>query len=101
MDAKAFIKNNLGNLLDESKVYPTELPEELKNWYCYLETTGHVIMAILKDDYSEEVEMSNYLVPCPVKAVMRDYEIRGGFVVVDLNYEPQTGLIVKDGDVEF
>ncbi|PCI30027.1 MAG: hypothetical protein COB67_02850 [SAR324 cluster bacterium] len=101
MDPETFVLSTFRNLLVPDKEYITPLPPELQKWYCYMQTTGHIILCVLKDDYVEERDLRNHLIPIPVKSALRHYKVKRGHIVVDLDYSPERGLIVYDGDIEF
>ncbi len=60
-------------------------------------------MAILRMHYNpgqDGWKAENYMIPIPVKTVMRDYQIRDGFVIVDLPYD-ECGVITPEEDDEY
>ena len=84
------------------KSYHTPLPDELRPWYCYTTDGGHSILALLKGGYDRTNEdLWQEMCPCPVKAVLRDYEIVDGYTVVPLKYSKSHGLMTDSGDDEF
>lgn len=84
----------------EGKTYHTQLPEELKSWYAYCFDGGHSIVCCLKSDFLPFEDLTDYLLPVPVKAVLKGYEIHDKYVVVDLPYDSAIGLIVPASDTE-
>ena len=87
--------------LVSGKTYPGDVPTQLKPWYAYCSDGGHCIVCCLKQDYKEDGDLSDYLLPVPVKSVLRGYTMRRGYVVVDLPYSPELGLITPHEDDEF
>ncbi|MBU1014781.1 MAG: hypothetical protein KKG99_17440 [Bacteroidetes bacterium] len=95
------INKCLTGYLKPGMKYNSPLPPELSEWYCYTIDGGHNILSILKIHYQDDMVFTDYLVPCPVKAVLeKGYEIKNGFVVVDLPYSKELGVII-DGKDEF
>lgn len=90
--------------LVRGKAYPSPLPPELADWYCYTSDGGHSILCLLEENagaaFASHAEFEN-LVPAPVKAVLRGYRIVHGYVVADLAYDPDLGLITEAEDDEF
>lgn len=79
--------------------YHSPLPDDLAKWYCYTIDGGHSILSIVKIHYADEMVFTDYLIPCPVKAVLeKGYEIKNGFVIVDLPYSREIGLDIEDMD---
>lgn len=79
--------------------YHTPLPDDLAKWYCYTIDGAHSILSILKIHYTDEMVFTDFLIPCPVKAVLKKgYEIKNGFVIVDLPYSREIGLGIEDMD---
>jgi hypothetical protein len=84
--------------------YHTELPPELECHYIYTPDGGHSINCLLEEHAGEAFlthAVSEHLIPVPVKAVLRGYRIARGYVVVDLPYDPDLGLLTEAGDDEF
>ena len=89
---------------NKAKIYHSELPEELEMWYCYPIDSGHSIMAMLEchyQDKAQEEPFEDYLMPLPVKQVLRNYKIVKGFVIVEGEYNENTGAKIYDGDDEY
>ncbi len=91
----------LGLPLDKTKSYPKPLPAELERWYCYPIDAGHSIVCVLKEHYQTNTDLTNSLIPIPVKSVLRGYEVQGDYVIVDLHDDPDLGPIVPEGDDEY
>ena len=84
------------------KSYPRQLPGELQAWYCYPLDCGHSIVVALKQCYTPGGDPRQFLVPAPVKAVLRaGYEQRDGYILVDLPYDNEIGLTTQPGDEEY
>lgn len=84
--------------------YHSKLPSDLEAWHCYLADCGHCIMAIpkcLADMAFLTRTPDFYFVPVSVKTALRGYQIREGFVVVDVEYNEHFGVICPDEDEEF
>lgn len=103
MNPQQVIEGNVGKYLVHGRSYPQPLPEELIQWYCYTSDGGHSIMAALESHYSPGADPAAFLVPAPVKAVIRaGYTISDdGYVVSDLPYNSQRGLVTQPGDAEY
>lgn len=86
---------------ERTSKYPQALPVELREKYIYTPDGGHSIQCVLKQHFAAGRDMSDFLVPVPVKAVLRGYEIIDGYAVVDLPYDTMLGLIVPEEDTEF
>lgn len=95
------IERNLGGYLTYGKVYPRPLPPELAEWYAYICDGGHSICCVLKRHYKPNSDLSDQLVPVPVRAVLKGYEIKGDYVVVDVPYSDECGVLSEDDDYEF
>lgn len=110
--------------------YVRELPVELAPWHGYLLDAGHCIWSIpgksvrtftnsarslvcdehhiqaaaydVNDVMSKnDLEIQEWLIPASVKSVLRGYKIVRGYVVNNLAYDPDIGLLQPDGDDEF
>jgi hypothetical protein len=101
MNPRQIIQKVLGKYLVLGKSYPKPLPKELQDWYCYTSDGGHSIVCVLKQHYRPGADLIEKLVPVPVKSVLRGYEQKGGYIVVDLPYSSEIGLMVPPGDDEF
>jgi hypothetical protein len=86
-------------------VYHTKLPPELEAFYTYTPDGGHSIECLLAEQSAEAFtthSVRDHLVPCPVKAVLRvGYRVQRGYVVVDLPYDPDLGLLTEPEDDEY
>jgi hypothetical protein len=101
METQELVRQLSGAYYVENKSYYTDLPMEVRPWYVYLSDCGHNIVCILARDYQEETELTKFLLPVPVKTVLRDYQIKNGYVVVDLPYNSEEGLLIAEEDDEF
>lgn len=108
MDKKMIIEEtfaSISHMLVRSESYPTPLPPEIAEWYCYLKDAGHSILSILKIHEAEAFATGgnryDHLIPVSVKTVLRGYKIVNDFVVVDVEYDNNFGLITPDGDDEY
>lgn len=87
--------------LDKSKSYPGQLPPELAVWYCYPTDAGHSIVSVLKQHYQPDIDLTDFLIPVPVKSVLRGYDVKEEYIVVDLPYDSTLGLITPEEDNEY
>lgn len=90
-----------GEFYVPGKRYHSALPPELERWYAYCSDGGHCVVCVLKQDYQPGVDLTDYLVPVPVKTVLRGYSVQEGYVVVDVGYDPRLGLLAPAGDDQF
>lgn len=92
--------------------YHSPLPEELQQWYANVLGAGHSIMCILPEHWNNttwnetmtEKEIVDFLVPVPVKSVLRGYEVREGIIVPTsplVEYDAHRGLIIPEEDTEY
>lgn len=82
--------------------YPVTLPPELAPWYCYTPDGGHSIAVAVKRLSGDLSDPASFLVAVPVKTVQRlGWVLRDGFVVVDVPYDPDLGVVVPPEDDEF
>lgn len=85
--------------------YHSPLPAELASFYCYPLDAGHSLCVVPASlvpaiDYLEY--WTEYLVPVPVKTVLRlGWTIERCLPVVDVPYDPETGAVVPDQDEEW
>jgi hypothetical protein len=102
-EKQQIIKTVLAGWLITGKRYPSSLPEELDPWYCYTVDGGHSILCLLKNetDFSDKSNLYQHSLPVPVKAVLHGYEIKDGWIVVDLPYSSEIGLMIDAGDDEY
>jgi hypothetical protein len=102
LNRKPIIEQLLGSSLVEGHTYPQPLPEELQAWYCYTIDGGHSILCALKSAYAPGADPVSFLVPAPVKSVLRaGYSLQDGYVVVDLSYDSEVGLRTPAEDDEY
>ena len=101
MNPREITKLVLGEFYVPGKRYSGNLPAFLEQWYVYTSDGGHCILCILQQDYKEGVDLTNYLIPVPVKTVLRSHALKGNYVVVDLPYNSNIGLIAPPEDDEF
>lgn len=101
MDPKRLVAQLLKDWLDPERQYPQRLPAELNSWYGYTTDGGHSILCLLKKDYVPGQDLTERLLPVPVKTVLRGYEILGGYVVINVPYDPDIGLLTQPGDDEY
>lgn len=101
MNPQDIIQRILSDYLVAGKAYPRPLPTELQPWYCYTSDGGHSIVAAIKSLYALEKPPESFLVPVPVKTVLRGYEPDHGYIVVNLPYDGQVGLVTPRGDDEY
>ncbi|WP_431959395.1 hypothetical protein [Actinacidiphila sp. bgisy160] len=86
----------------EGHPYPGELPADIAPWHCYLLDGGHSLLVALGSLYAAGVDPGAFMVPAPVKTVLRaGYTFRDGYPVADLPYDPTLGLVTDPGDDEF
>ena len=86
---------------NKKKKYSLPLPPPLGRWYCYPPDSGHSIMCVLEQHFEKGMDNTGNLVPVPVKSVLRGYRIEDQYVVVDLPYDQQLGLIAPSEDDEY
>jgi hypothetical protein len=101
MPNELIIRKVLGPWYVSGKQYHSPLPPDLDEWYCYPSDSGHSILCVLQGIYKGGEDPTDYMVPVPVKAVLRRYILHKGFVFVDLPYDPELGLITEEGDDEY
>ena len=84
------------------KRYPFPLPKELKGFYCYTVDGGHSIIVVLENEYRAGEPVENFLVPAPVKTVLKvGYTIREGYVWCKIPYSKEIGLVTDEEDTEY
>ena len=103
MTRSELIKHTLQWWYVDGKQYHTKLSADLASWYCYISDGGHSILCILSKDIRtvRKSDRNEYLVPVPVKTVMRGYKVEDEYVVVDVPYDQRMGLIAPVEDTEF
>ncbi|MEK7724631.1 MAG: hypothetical protein AAB336_09810 [Acidobacteriota bacterium] len=99
------IKKVLGKSNNSAKSYPSALPPELSKWLCYLRDNGHSILCLHERNkvqaFEDESAITDFMLPIPVKTVLRKYAVKDNFVIVDVEYSSEIGLIIPDEDKEF
>jgi hypothetical protein len=96
------IAKQLGRYLVAGRTYLNPLPPELQAWYCYTADGGHSILVAVAAHYKSGGDPDEFLVTAPVKAVQRaGWQLRDGFVVADLEYDPHRGLTTDESDDEY
>lgn len=85
--------------------YPAPLDPELAAWYLYPVDSGHsvlVAVAALVPQGQEDGDVSDYLVPAPVRMVQRVGWRRNseGFLISQVPYDHDLGLVSEPGDDE-
>ncbi len=101
MNPQHIIQEQMGPYLVHGKAYPRPLPAALQEWYCYTVDGGHSIMCAIKSLYEPGGDPERFLVPVPVKSVLRGYAQQDGYVVADLSYDSRVGLVTPAEDDEF
>ena len=92
------------SMIRSRKRYSEELPGYLAPWYLYLTGdgtgAGHMVLVALASAYQPGGDPAHFLVPVPVRTVLRLGWERtpDGFAVVALPHEPGYGVIVPDSD---
>lgn len=84
--------------------YRTKLPPELMRWYCYFPDCGHNLYIIIKsmaDLAFQSGRPQDYLAPVPFKTALRSFEMRDGYIIVDVEYDRFTGINVPPEDYEY
>ncbi|MDD2541157.1 MAG: hypothetical protein PHH28_08945 [Desulfuromonadaceae bacterium] len=107
IDPQAIIRHcfsSTPNALVNGKAYHSPLPAAIRDWYCYIIDSGHSVFVIPKciaeTAFSGEIAPYMLCAPASVKDVLqRGYEIRDGYVISDVKYDYDFGLISEE--VEF
>jgi len=97
------VSNGLPTLL---RSYSGEINPAIAPWHTYIADAGHSVFAILSEheDQAFNSDPTQYLMPIPVKSVMRGYELRDGYIIAcasQLKYDQSLGLICPSEDDEF
>lgn len=103
-EPRNLIREAIGDhMLVAGKGYPGPLPGALSRWYCYTLDGGHSIAVVTEQHFEPGVDAARYLVPAPVKTVLREgwRTSPEGLVVADIPYSPGIGLRTERGDDEF
>lgn len=83
--------------MDKKEIFD-KLPKMLQDHYEYIADCGHCIMGIPKVywEISKEDPYS-YEAPVPVKYVLENgYKEREGFLLIDIDYNSEIGLVVDE-----
>lgn len=102
------VRRVCGEFYVPGKSYHSPLPQELQNWYAYCSDGGHCIVCCLEQDaWQVESDLTNYLLPVPVKTVLRKYETLQNYlvndlcyIVVNIPYSSEIGLTTPPEDEE-
>jgi hypothetical protein len=92
------------DLISLDTEYHLELPDELNKWHVFVMDSGHSILCLLETFIHtvQENKYEDYLLPVPVKSVLRNYRIENNIVIVNLQYDKKFGLIgYEDDDFEY
>lgn len=69
---------------------------------CYTRDAGHCIAVAVAKAYQPGDDAADFLAACPVRAVLAaGWQLRDGYVVVDLPYDEQLGLVIDESHEEF
>ncbi|MGV6935978.1 hypothetical protein ACWA2B_10730 [Paenibacillus sp. CMM36] len=93
------------HMIDQSKSY-SNLPATLEPFYAYTKDNGHCLMgisnSILSADFAKDTELWELESPIPVKYVLdHSYQIKDGYLYVDVPYDLTFGVDVDDKYLEF
>ena len=103
MSKEQIIRKILNENIEPGIKYHSPLPEDILPWYAYTRNKGHRILCVLKNCLSGDMTENDYrdrLVSAPVKTVLRGYTVHKGFIVVDCEYDADTGFITEPLDKE-
>lgn len=102
-EARRLMQKHLSSVRVNSAAYPRPLSPELAKWYSYTADGGHCIYAAIKSHYRPGEDPKFFMVPVPVRAVERvGYTITTeGYVLVDVMYRTDIGLVVHADDDEY
>ena len=101
---RAIARSVAGEWYVPGKKYHSALPAELDPWYVYCSDGGHCIVVALRSAYKENADPASFLIPAPVKSVLRGFEISGDYgdyIICDLEYSPTAGLATPHEDDEY
>lgn len=107
MNPQQIIAETLGAYLTSPQPaqYLRPLPPDLAAWYCHTIDGGHSILGLLAANVAPwPTDPTDYLVPIPVKSVLRGYRTERGYIVAtspDIRYDSTLGLIVPEEDNEY
>ncbi|KJD42954.1 hypothetical protein [Paenibacillus terrae] len=93
------------HMVDQTKVY-AKLPTELLPFYVYVNDNGHSLMGIANSVMSAELSKNSepweLESAIPVKYVLEhEYQIRDGYLFIDVPYNLTFGIDVDDKYLEF
>ena len=100
MNTAMLIQHLFGPYLDRTKSYPSPLPPDVQQWYCYTVDSGHSIAAAPAALYDPGREPEHFLVPVPVKTVLRGYEQKDGYIIINVTCSSESGLSIPPDDEE-
>lgn len=90
-----------GLVLKAGAHYPTTLPAELAPFYCYPVDGGHSLL-VLPTAFAGQRPVEEYLVPIPVKTVLRlGWNMQAGVPLVAVEYDTQLGAVTPAEDEEW
>lgn len=103
MENLALIKKaGLEQYVVRGKKYPHPLPFELEESYCYTIDGGHSIIVVLENEHQEGEPVEGFLVPAPVKTVLRHgWHVRDSYVWSNIPYSKEVGLLTDESDSEY
>lgn len=102
MNQQQIIEQMLAPSLVRGKTYLSPLPDALRAWYCYTSDGGHSLLCAVKSLYTPGGDPNDFLVPMPVKSVLRaGHTEQEGYIVVDIPYNSLIGLITPREDDEY
>ena len=102
MNMELIRKAGLEIYVVRGKKYHSPLPFELEEAYCCTLDGGHSVIVVIDSEYQEGEPLENFLVPAPVKTIIRHgYRIKDGYVWSNIPYSKETGLETEAGDDEF
>lgn len=104
MSKEQIIKKLLEENVETGIKYHSPLPGDISPWYVYTRNSGHRILCVPENTLFEgmtEDDYHNRLVSAPVKTVLGGYTTREGFIIIDCEYNTETGFITEQGDREF
>jgi len=104
MSKEQIIKKLLEENVEPGIKYHSTLPGDISPWYVYTRNSGHRILCVLRKNLLSGMAEADYqdrLVSAPVKTVLRGYAIQDGFVIIDSDYNADTGFVTEPEDREF
>lgn len=86
----------------EGKSYPLPLPSDIEPLYVYLSDWGHSVIAIDSLLCYKEADPALFMLPVPVKTLLRQgYIIRYGMVYSPFENDELGSLLIREGEQEF